>query len=141
MYLPIRRNRGYYPTVNNVWRVFDRMMDDFVDESEMRSINSDIAENEKEYMITAELPGMEKKDVIIRVEKNNLIIEAKQEEEKEEKEKNWIRRERFQGSYRRSFVLDDTCDVEKISAEMEKGILKIAIPKAAPSVARQIEVK
>jgi len=142
MYLPIRKSGGsYYPSVNNVWRVFDRMMEDVNDENDFRSISSDIEENENEYLITAELPGLEKKDVSIRVEKNNLIIEAKIESENEEKDKKWLRRERFQGSYRRNFILDESCDKEKIGAEMENGVLRVCIPKAAPLVARKIEVK
>ncbi len=142
MFLPVRRNvRGYYPTVNNVWHMFDRMVDDFADETETRSMATDIMENEQEYVITAELPGLEKKDVKISIEKNQLIIEAEVKEEKEEKDKNWIRRERYQGSYKRSFVLDDTCNCEQIKAEMEKGILHVHIPKSAPTVARQIEIK
>lgn len=141
MFIPIRRTGRIYPSVNNVWRLFDRMMEDYTDENEFRSIASDIEEKENEYLITAELPGMEKKDVTIRVEKNNLIIEAKTEETKEEKEKNWIRRERYQGSFQRNFALDETCDAEKIKASMDKGVLKVSIPKSAPAVAREIEVK
>lgn len=142
MYLPIRKSGGsYYPSVNNVWRVFDRMMEDVNDENDFRSISSDIEENENEYLITAELPGLEKKDVSIRVEKNNLIIEAKIESENEEKDKKWLRRERFQGSYRRNFILDDSCDKDKIGAEMENGVIMVSIPKAAPLIARKIEVK
>lgn len=140
MFLPVRSNRGYHPTVNNVWRMFDRMVDDFATE-ETRSITTDISENDQEYLITAELPGMEKKDVAISIDKNQLIIAAEIKEEKEETEKNWIRRERYQGTYKRSFVLDDTCNCEKINATMEKGILQVHIPKSAPTVARQIEVK
>lgn len=117
------------------------MIDDFNESGETRSMATDILENEKEYMITAELPGLEKKDVKISIDKNQLLIEAEVDQEKEEKEQNWIRRERYQGSFRRSFVLDDTCDCEKIKAEMEKGILNIHIPKSAPSVARKIDIK
>jgi len=144
MFLPVSKTkRGYYPTVNNVWRLFDRIVEDFSNESEYRSMATDIVENEKEYVVTAELPGLEKKNVKISLDKNQLIIEAEINEEKEEKdkEKNWIRRERYQGSYRRSFVLDDTCDCEKIKATMDKGVLHVHIPKSAPTVARQIEVK
>lgn len=141
MFLPISRTGRTYPSANNVWRVFDRMMEDYADENEFRSICSDIEEKDNEYLITAELPGMEKKDISIRIEKNNLVIEAKTEEKKEEKDKNWIRRERYQGSYLRRFVLDETCDVDKIKANMDKGVLKVSIPKSAPPVARQIEVK
>lgn len=142
MFFPVRRStKDYYPTVNNVWRMFDRMIDDFNESGETRSMATDILENEKEYMITAELPGLEKKDVKISIDKNQLLIEAEVDQEKEEKEQNWIRRERYQGSFRRSFVLDDTCDCEKIKAEMEKGILNIHIPKSAPSVARKIDIK
>jgi HSP20 family protein len=119
------------------------MIDDINDTAETRSMATDIVENDKEYVITAELPGLEKKDVKISLDKNQLIIEAEisQEKEEKDKDKNWIRRERYQGSYRRSFVLDDTCECEKIKAEMDKGVLHVHIPKAAPTVARQIEVK
>ncbi|MDP8220518.1 MAG: Hsp20 family protein [Candidatus Stygibacter frigidus] len=141
MYLPVRRNaRGYYPTVNNAWRMFDRMVEDFATD-ETRSITTDIVENEQEYLITSELPGLEKKDVRISIDKNQLVIEAEIREETEEKDKNWIRRERYQGSYKRSFILNDSCDREQIKAEMDKGVLNVHIPKAAPLVSKQIEIK
>jgi len=140
MFLPVRRSsKGYNPAVNNAWRMFDRMVDDFATD-ETRSITSDIIESENEYLITAELPGLEKQDIKISIEKNQLVIAAEIKEETEEKETNWLRRERYQGSYKRSFVLDDTCDREKVTAEIAKGILHVHIPKSAPTVAQQIEI-
>jgi HSP20 family protein len=102
----------------------------------------DIAENEKEYVLKAELPGVDQKDIDILVRDNVLTISAKRNEEKNEQRGNYIRKERFSGTVARSFTLDGIDD-SNIEASFDKGILTLTLPKheeSNPSF-RRIELK
>jgi len=89
----------------------------------------DIYENEHELVLTAEVPGIEEKDIEIKVEDNTLILKGVRTFEKETKEENYHRIERSYGSFFRAFSLPNSVDPEKIQAEHENGILKIVMPK------------
>jgi len=91
----------------------------------------DIRETDKELVLTAELPGIDEKDVEINVEGNTLSLKGKREFEKETKEEDYHRIERSYGSFYRSFGLPSYVDQDKIEAEFEDGLLKIAMPKKA----------
>lgn len=104
----------------------------------------DIAENEKELVLTAELPGLEKEDVEISVENGVLTLrgEKAEQHEEDEPEKKYYLFERTYGSFNRSFTLPRFVDSNKIAAEFEKGILKIRLPKTveAKNAGRKIEI-
>ncbi|WP_186420839.1 Hsp20/alpha crystallin family protein [Bosea sp. CS1GBMeth4] len=91
----------------------------------------DLAEKETEYEITAELPGLEQKDVEVRLSNHTLTITGEKKEEKEEKRKDYYLSERRYGSFHRSFQLPDGVDAEKIDATFAKGVLTIKLPKTA----------
>lgn len=107
---------------------------------------TEISESEHEMLITSELPGMEQKDIDINVEEGVLTIrgEKKEEVKKEEgeKEKKYYLVERSYGSFERSFALPTLVDSTKISAEFDKGVLKVHLPKTAEAKVkgRKIEV-
>ncbi len=103
----------------------------------------DVAENETAYKITAELPGMEEKDVEVRVSGDMLTIKGEKRQEKEEKEGNYYLCERSFGSFQRSFSLPAAVDRDKISSELSKGVLTLTLPKTAEAQKRhrKIEVK
>ncbi|MBX6376693.1 MAG: Hsp20/alpha crystallin family protein [Acetobacteraceae bacterium] len=103
----------------------------------------DLVENEKEYRITAELPGMDARDVELMVSDDMLTIRGEKKEEKEEKAENYYLSERRFGSFQRSFQLPQGVDRDKIDAKFEKGVLTITLPKTAEAAARQrkIEIK
>jgi HSP20 family protein len=108
----------------------------------------EIVETEKELLLTAELPGMERENVEITFEEDLLTIQGEKKEEKEEKkeEKNGGPRyhlwERNYGAFRRTFTMPRTIDPEKIIAEMKFGVLKIHLPKTAMAKerGRKIEI-
>lgn len=103
----------------------------------------DVAENDKAYKITAELPGMEAGDVDVSVSGDMLTIKGEKHQEKEEKEENYYICERSFGSFQRSFALPAGVDRDKISSELAKGVLTVTLPKTAEAQqqAKKIEVK
>jgi HSP20 family protein len=103
----------------------------------------DLAENEAEYEITAELPGIDEKNVEIKVANNTLTIKGEKKEEKEEKEKDYYLSERRYGSFQRSFQIPDSVDAGKIEASFAKGLLTVKLPKTteAQKAAKKIEIK
>ncbi|BBE30198.1 heat-shock protein Hsp20 [Tepiditoga spiralis] len=103
--------------------------DNLLNAAPTRDMKIDIYEDEKSLNIEAELPGVTKKDIKINLEDNVLSIRCDKKEEKEEKGKNYFRRERVFGTFERSFKLPENVDVEKIDANFENGILKLNIPK------------
>jgi HSP20 family protein len=101
----------------------------------------DIFEAEDEIRLTAELPGMRRDDVRVDVEDRLLTISGERRLENEDKQDDYTRIERVYGQFSRSFNLPSTVDVDKISAEMEDGVLRVHMPKREESKPRQIEVK
>jgi HSP20 family protein len=101
----------------------------------------DIYDKGGEVVIHAELPGMKKEDIDIRVENNVLTIRGKKERKEEVKEDGYFRSERAYGSFSRSFSLPTSVDVKKIAAEYKDGVLTLNLPKADEAKPRQIEVK
>lgn len=100
----------------------------------------DIFETEHELVLTAELPGLEDKDIEIKVEDNTLTLKGERKFEKETKEENYHRVERSYGSFYRSFSIPAYIDQDKIKAEHDHGILKVSLPKKHDSKPRKIEV-
>jgi HSP20 family protein len=101
----------------------------------------DISETDKAIEITAELPGLEKKDVELNVADNLLTIRGEKKNEREEKNKDYHLVERSYGSFSRSVELPAGVKVEDISAEIANGVLKVTVQKPAPKQTKQIEIK
>jgi len=89
----------------------------------------DVAVKEKEYEITAELPGLEEKDVEVKVANGVLVIKGEKKEEKEEREKDYYLTERRFGAFARSFAMPEGVDVGRIEATFAKGLLTVRMPK------------
>ncbi len=89
----------------------------------------DIYEDESQLVLTADVPGLNEKDVEIKIEDNVLSIQGERKLEKETKEENYHRIERAYGAFYRSFTLPSYVDQDKIKAEHENGVLKITMPK------------
>jgi HSP20 family protein len=100
----------------------------------------DVYEDEHNVTLKIEVPGIDEKDIDVRIENNVLTVHGERKFEKEEKEENFRRVERQYGSFTRTFTLPNTVDSEKVSANYEKGILKIALPKKAEAKPKQIKV-
>jgi HSP20 family protein len=100
----------------------------------------DVYEDEHAVNLKIEVPGIDEKDLDIRVENNTLTVHGERKFEKEEKEENFRRVERQYGSFTRSFTLPQTVDSENVSAHYDKGVLKISLPKKAEAKPKQIKV-
>lgn len=102
-----------------------------------------VSENPESYRVTAELPGMDEKDVQVSFDGNLLLIGGKKADEKEEKGREWYRRERLCGEFQRAIELPATIDPSKTSATFAKGVLTVDVPKRAEAKVnrRNVEVK
>lgn len=101
----------------------------------------DIVEDEKNYKIEVEMPGMDEEDVKISVNDRVLCIKGEKEISKKDKEKNYIAREIGYGSYERDILLPDYVDIDNASASFRKGMLWVSFPKIAKSEKKHREIK
>lgn len=101
----------------------------------------DITEDEKEYLIKAELPEIKKEEIKISVQNDVLSISGERKSEKEERGKKYHRVERSYGSFVRSFTLPEDADGTKVNAEYKDGVLKVHLPKSEKAKPKAIEVK
>src|SRR5256714_9131331 len=100
----------------------------------------DVYEDEHNVTLKIEVPGIDEKDIDVRVENNTLTVHGERKIEQEEKEENYRRIERQYGSFTRTFTLPTTVDTESVSANYDKGVLKIKLAKKAEAKPKQIKV-
>jgi HSP20 family protein len=100
----------------------------------------DIYEDSKKVVLKLEVPGINEKDLDIRVENNTLTVKGERKFEKEEKEENFHRIERRYGTFYRAFTLPSTVDTEHVQANYENGILKLELSKKPEAQPKQIKV-
>ena len=100
----------------------------------------DIFENDNEVVIKAELPGMNAKDIEVRLENNLLLLKGERHFEKEAKEENYHRIEREYGTFSRSFSLPTAVDGDKVTAEYKDGVLKVVLPKKEERKPKPIKI-
>ena len=100
----------------------------------------DIFETENEIVVKAELPGVDRKDISLNLENNVLTLKGERKFEKETKEENYHRIERAYGGFSRAFSIPATVDEEKIRADYQDGILRIALPKKEQVRPKQIRI-
>jgi len=132
---------------------FDRIMRDFFSDTDLAPFYGegaagfqpklDLAETDKEVRITAELPGLEEKDIEVSLNENTLSLKGEKKSESEEEGKNFYRRERSYGAFYREVELPAEIQAEKISATFKNGVLTVVLPKAEKSKAelKKIPVK
>src|ERR1700687_4887922 len=101
----------------------------------------DIYEDAKKVVLKLEVPGIDEKDLDIRVENNTLTVKGERKLEKDEKEENFHRIERRYGSFYRAFTLPSTVDSENVQASYNAGVLKLELNKKPEAHTKQIEVK
>lgn len=125
--MPVRRTQNWLPNIFN----------DFFDNDWMVKANAtapaiNVFETEKEYKVELAAPGMTKEDFNVHIdEENNLVIsmEKKTENKEEKKEGRYLRREFSYSKFQQTMILPDDVDKEKISAQVENGVLNIDLPK------------
>lgn len=103
----------------------------------------DVSERDDGFELTAELPGVEQKDVEVVVDDDVLIVRGEKKEEREEKHKDYHLSERSYGSFQRAFTLPANVQADQVSASFKNGVLKVTLPKNAAARARQrrVEIK
>jgi HSP20 family protein len=103
----------------------------------------DVSETDKAYQITAEMPGMDEKNVEVKLANGILTIKGEKQDEKEEKKKDYYMRERSFGSFERSFGVPEGVDGDKIEANFKNGVLSVTLPKSpeAQKAEKKIAVK
>ena len=101
----------------------------------------DISEDQDQFTIHADLPGVKSDDIEVTAENGVLTIKGQREGHKEEEKNNYRRVERFSGSFIRRFTLPERADLENIAAKTRDVVLELTIPKSAEAKPRRIEVK
>ncbi len=126
----------------------DRLWDRFLGEthfartfSEVWSPSVDISETKDNFVVKAELPGLEAKDVNVSISGDVLTIKGEKKGEEEEKDEHYHRVERYSGSFQRIFQLSSGVKADKIEATFDKGVLKVTLPKVEEAKKKEIEVK
>ena|SRR5712664_404764 len=134
--------------LTNLHTTMDRLFSDwFENAQDVRSANLtfrlpvDIAEADKSYVIRAPVPGFKPEEVEVTVSGNILSISAHRQEQKEEKEGNYIRREMIMGDFERQIALPDDAKPDNVNATFENGVLKVEIPRTPRPQPKKIEVK
>jgi HSP20 family protein len=100
----------------------------------------DVYEDEHSFTLKLEVPGIDEKDIDVRVENHTLTVRGERKFEQDEKEENYRRVERQYGSFTRTFTLPNTVDNETVSANYDKGVLKIKLAKKAEAKPKQIKI-
>jgi HSP20 family protein len=126
----------------------DRLWNRFLGETsfaktfdEMWSPSVDISETKDNFVVKAELPGLEAKDVNVSISGDILTIKGEKKAEEEEKDEHYHRVERYSGSFQRVFQLPSGVKADKIEATFDKGVLKVTLPKVEEAKKKEIEVK
>ena len=101
----------------------------------------DITEDDKEYLVKADLPEVKKEDVKVTLEKGVLSIMGERKSEKEEKNKKLHRIERSFGTFERTFTMPEDADASKMKAEFKEGVLRVHMPKNPATQPKKIDVK
>ncbi len=105
------------------------------------SIKTDISEDDKSYTVKAEIPGVKKEDIEVKINGNQLYIGAEIKQDKvEKKDEKVVRSERYYGMTSRSFTFDSDVNANDAEAKYENGVLKLTIPKIAGSKTKQLKI-
>ena len=142
--IPFER-RGNRVSTYDPFRMLDEMERSFFggnNHPAMSTFRTDVTDTGDAFVLDAELPGFKKEDIKIDVENDCLTISAERKVDEEEKQKNFIKRERFYGSFSRSFDVSGV-NVDGIEAAYNDGILKLTMPKKVETVSptRRLEIK
>src|SRR5579871_1300707 len=135
---PFREVMALQNRVNNLFREMNEGDSPLTTASFVPAV--DIYEDSKKVVLKLEVPGIEEKDLDVRVENNTLTVKGERKFEKEEKEQNFHRIERHYGSFYRAFTLPTTVDADHVEANYNAGVLKLELKKKAEAQPKQIKV-
>ncbi len=135
-------------TLEQMRREMDKVFASYADRDDGNSVVAadwlpavDVREDSERFVIIADVPGVEPKDIDINMENGVLTISGEKQVESEEELRNYKRVERARGSFYRRFTLPETADAEKISAKFSNGVLEIVIPKQEKVQPRKIAIE
>jgi len=124
-----------------LFRRFARPMQ-LIDENTLPAdIRVDISENDKEYLVSAEIPGAKKEDIRVSIDGNYVSISAEVKKEQEEKHGRSLVRETYRGTVSRGFTLASEVDDKTAVAKLEEGVLRLTLPKREGSVSRMLKIE
>jgi HSP20 family protein len=130
---------------NYLFDLFDNLFDEkfFIPGKTRREWQPsvDIYEKDGNYVVKADLPGIEEKDMSVEIKDNILTISGRKEEEKETGDGDFYRVERSSGSFTRSLMLPDGVPADQVQAAYNKGVLTVTVPKPKQAQTKKIEVK
>jgi HSP20 family protein len=135
---PFREVASLQNRVNSLFRDFTEGESSMTTASFVPAV--DVYEDAQKVVLKLEVPGIEEKDLDVRVENNTLTIKGERKFDKEEKEENFHRIERRYGSFYRAFTLPSTVDTEAIGASYNAGVLKLELKKKAEAQPKQIKI-
>jgi len=135
--MPVRRSQNWLPTLfNEFWG------NEWMDKSNVTSPSINVIESEKEFKVEVAAPGMTKEDFNIQInEDDNLVItmEKKSENKEEKKEGRYLRREFSYSKFQQTMILPDNVEKDKITAQVDHGVLNIIIPKLSEEEAKKTQ--
>ncbi|MGE5632262.1 MAG: Hsp20/alpha crystallin family protein [Caulobacteraceae bacterium] len=141
-----RKSKGLANRPQDVFNI-DNLFDNFFGDSFMPAwfagdgqIRVDIRENEKEYIVEADLPGVKKEQINVELNNDVLTISIVKNEENNVEKENYIRKERRSGSYCRSFYVENIIE-DQISAKFENGVLSMLLPKRESGVSKKNRIE
>ena len=142
VYRPTYRNEHPFGNLHrSISRIFDdRLFPTVATETAEWAPRVDISEVENSYVLKADLPGVEDKDIEITLDKRVLTIKGQRLADQETEQKGYSRKERFTGAFVRKFTIPETADGQNITAENSNGVLTLTIPKTVESQPRKIEL-
>ena len=138
-------NRSVIPFASAVNQVFDDFLPGFFGRIDTPTVNFrpsvDIVEQDKQILVKADMPGLEKGNIKVTVDDGLLTIEGTRNETRKETDKGYVRSERFVGAFSRSFSLPAWADAGKIAADYKNGVLEVTIPKTEAAKPKEIDIK
>ena len=141
---PFREYSTMQNRINHMNRLFRESYSPEAPEEALTTTNFappvDIYEDEHNITLKIDVPGIDEKDIDVRIEGNTLTVHGERKIEKEEKEENFRRVERQYGAFTRSFTLPSSVDTGQVNANYDNGVLKIALAKKAEAKPKQIKV-
>jgi HSP20 family protein len=138
---PAREFEGFRREIDRFWDSFFERRAARVEEGEEWLPALELAETENEYVVKAEVPGMDPKDIDISLSDGMLTIRGEKKQEREEKEADYHLVERSYGSFARSIQISKPVQGEKITASHKNGVLKIVLPKSEEAKKKEIKIK
>lgn len=136
--VPVRREQDnpFYSLQRSINQVFDNFLFEGFGRSPFSLMASfsprlDVSETDEEFHVTAELPGMDEKDVEVSLSNHVLTLKGEKKDEREDKRRDFYRVERSYGMFERTVPIPDGVDLDKVEASFKKGLLTVTLPKTA----------